>query len=236
MSALSKISFYLRPFIFSTYYFFLGQCAEAIFVEKLVVLLTRPSSPSLANPLHPICSALLAKFCAHYTVSNLYFSLAKFCTHYIRKFKLHRKQSLPLPSDVKDHRLFELGILESIFAIKLCYSLVSHFQIIDINDLSQSILRELSIPHQEWNLTILGHEFVNNQLPIGIDTTKTFKHYEKNQPFFQHRPCQILTFPLQSSPCLLFFSPSWILSSIYLYRWLQYVPCPYLEIIKREDK
>ena len=114
------------------------------------------------------CSVLLAKFCVHYTVSNLYFYLARFFTHYIRRFKLHRKPSLPLPSDVKDHRLFELGILESIIAIKLCYSLVSHFQIIDINDLSQSILRELSIPHQEWNLTILGHEFVNNQLPLHI--------------------------------------------------------------------
>ena len=158
--------------------------------------------------------------------------MAKFCTHYIRKFKLHRKPSLPLPSDVKDHRLFELGILEGIITIKLYHSFVLYFQIIFINDLSQSILRELSIPHQQWNLTILGHEFVNNQLPIGLDTTKTFKNYENSQPFCQHRPCQILTFPLQSSLCLLFFSPSWILSSIYLYRWLQYVAFPYLEMIK----
>ena len=27
------------------------------------------------------CSVLLAKFCVHYTVSNLYFYLAKFCTY-----------------------------------------------------------------------------------------------------------------------------------------------------------
>ena len=134
--------------------------------QQVVGLLARHSSLSLANPLHPTCSALLAKFCAHYnyTVSNFYFSLAKLFTHYIRRFKLHRKQSLPLPSDVKDHRLFEFGILESVIAIKLCHSFVSHFQIIFINDLSQSILRELSTSHQEWNLSILGHEFVNNQL------------------------------------------------------------------------
>ena len=84
-----------------------------------VGLLARLSSLYLANPLHPTCSALLAKLCAHYTVSDIYFSLSKFCTLYIHRFKLHRKQFIPLPSDVKDHRLFELGILESIVAIKL---------------------------------------------------------------------------------------------------------------------
>ena len=130
--------------------------------QAFITIFSKPTAPNLQCAFDKVPRSL------HYTVSNFYFSLAKFVTHYIRRLKLHRKQSLPLPSDVKDHRLFEFGILESIIAIKLYHSFVSHFQIIHINDLSQSILRELSTSHQEWNLSILRHEFVNNQLPLHI--------------------------------------------------------------------